>query len=77
MQLVRQVAYLNSEMGILDRLIANDTYRSEDVMVKDVLIGYAISGLYQNEKPTHDIYRLTTCNIWEIHPESSIVQAPR
>lgn len=29
------------------------------------LLDQAIMGLYQNEKPTHGIYRSTTCNTWE------------
>ena len=29
------------------------------------LLDQTIMGLYQNERPTHDIYRPATCNTWE------------
>ena len=38
-----------------------DDYTKVPVLVLD----QTIMGLYQNEKPAHDIDRPTTCNTWE------------
>ena len=39
------------------------------------LLDQTIMGLYQNERPTHDIYRPATCNTWEKIPQLTYLTA--